>query len=164
MAKSYFYKEIVSSNNFLVNGAQIPWQGIGQDSGWIELDDEADKALVDELNKINGSRGVVKMSKEMLDAKKKQIMSLPSVVNSRSEQLRPTPMHPAKRPRVESVAEPNPHDFPNPNSFRTGTLAPPASGADDLAALLENNAKQKPAAPFAPPMRKKGAKKVEATA
>lgn len=138
----------------MFRGAPVPFQGIGADSGWIELDDEADKDLVAELNKINGSRGIVKMSKDELDAKKKQIMSLPSVVSSRSEQLRPTPILPGKRPRVESVAEPNPHD-----AFR-GTLRPPATGTDDLAALLEANAKQTPPTkPFTPPMRRKGEKK-----
>lgn len=162
MAKSYFYKEIVSSA-FMVAGQAVPWTGIGQDSGYIELDDEADAPLVAALNAFNGRAGIVKMSEEELNAKKKQIQSVPFVSDSRSQLLKPTPMLPAKRPAAEANAA-----VLNGTTAQTAPtpLRQAGPAADDLGALLEANAASAPKqAPFVPKTRKsKAAKPVEAPA
>lgn len=107
MAKVFFNKKIFS-NAFVVGGKRAPFEHIGDNQGLLVLDD-ADpnqKEMLDGLNEAArmGRGGVLKISEEEYNQKKKALPFDPSVNESKQRKQMLGVVPPQQKPRPKPVA------------------------------------------------------------
>lgn len=131
--KHYFKKEILSNGLRDSNGNLIHFEACAENCGVIALDDEnpATKPLLDDLNKIAGSRGVGRIDEKKYEELKKKV-SLKK------------PLDPSKEPRI---FDPNAELLYNKLGHPKDSNAPAAPAPASVVPAVEKS----PAAPVEAP-------------
>lgn len=71
MPVKYFYRELVNNGPIYDhNGTIIPWEPLSNWDGVCQVDDEKNPALVEDLRKIIGTRGVTEIQEGEYSSKK----------------------------------------------------------------------------------------------
>ena len=134
MAQHFFYKEIVS-NPILVGGAPVAWEQLPGNRGYRVLEDGKDDALIKGLSEFASKQvgGVVKLSKDAFEDKKKALLSTP-LPERRKETIQinrqtPSPLSPLPTPAKGAAPagepqQPGPADISQPATIGQETFPP----------------------------------------